>query len=32
MPGIGSDAIARKIADRFPYFADRANFPYGGEG
>ncbi len=30
--GIGSYAIARKIADRFPgqdvlYFADRANFP-----
>lgn len=35
--GIGSYAIARKIADRFPgqdvlYFADRANFPYGGKG
>lgn len=34
--GIGSYAIARKIADRFPgqdvlYFADRANFPYGGK-
>jgi hypothetical protein len=34
--GIGSYAIARKIADRFPrqdvlYFVDRANFPYGGE-
>ncbi|TYL98259.1 Asp/Glu racemase [Bradyrhizobium rifense] len=35
--GIGSYAIARKIADRFPgqdvlYFADRASFPYGGKG
>ena len=34
--GIGSYAIARKIADRFPgqdvlYFADRASFPYGGK-
>ncbi len=34
--GIGSYAVARKIADRFPgqdvlYFADRANFPYGGK-
>jgi glutamate racemase len=34
--GIGSYAIACKIADRFPgqdilYFADRANFPYGGK-
>jgi hypothetical protein len=32
--GIGSYAIARKIADRFSgqdvlYFTDRANFPYG---
>jgi glutamate racemase len=32
--GIGSYAIARKIADRFSgqdvlYFAERANFPYG---
>jgi glutamate racemase len=30
--GIGSYAIARKIVDRFPYFADRSNFPYGGKG
>ncbi len=34
--GIGSYAIACKIAVRFPgqdilYFADRANFPYGGK-
>ena len=34
--GIGSYAIALKIADRFPsqdvlYFADRASFPYGGK-
>ncbi|WP_301360892.1 hypothetical protein, partial [Enterococcus spodopteracolus] len=35
--GIGSYAIARKIADRYSgqdvlYFADRASFPYGGKG